>query len=148
MVQVTCVKLILYNGLHFCASVTTVRCTVWVITLSSAVNGHLSGCPSKKPRFGIFYPFFALHWVHRQGNHPSTIPDWCTSPCLLDIFQSVCPPNGQWLAPMGSWRVQYCREQQEFYEEFRNILFQSQHPSHLTHWIQSVTHDGQSNIKL
>ena len=32
----------------------------------------------------------------------------CTSPSILHISQSVYPPHGQWPAPSGSWRVDYC----------------------------------------
>ncbi len=39
----------------------------------------------------------------------------CTSPCILHTFQSVCPPHGQWPAPLGSWRVIYNRNIKELH---------------------------------
>ena len=93
--------------------------TVWVVTLPSAANGHLSECPSKKIQtlVYIFYPFampqitwlssqlakslkqvtechlheclLALHWVHRQGTHPSTIPDWYIIPMYWFCFRNI-----------------------------------------------------------
>ncbi len=42
---------------------------------------------------------------------------------ILHTFQSVSPPHGQWLAPMGSWRVaSFFREFSFFTQQKKNMI--------------------------
>ncbi len=61
---------------------------VWVITLPSVANCHLSECPSKKSMYIIC-------------NHPS----WHNKKGYT--FRSVNPLHGQSSAPVGSWQFIY-----------------------------------------
>ncbi len=44
---------------------------------------------------------------------------WCEVYLSMYItsFQSVCPPHGQWPAPMGSWRVWYSSKGKDWFDE-------------------------------
>ncbi len=61
---------------------------------------HLSECPSKKIQIWslvqvtechLLECLLALHWVHRQGTHPSTLPDWELWNHLLACLLALIP---------------------------------------------------------
>ena len=79
---------------------------VWLL---SCLNGPENLTLTILIYFLAFLPYVSLHpscssrWTY--GHDFWYVDARCTSPCILHAFQSVCPPHGQWPAPMGSWRV-------------------------------------------